>query len=81
MTTIHSIPSILNKPLNELIKPHITPGRPPMNNDELKKERQKDRNTKNRKTDRQTNLDFRSRIECRRKLANVEKGMKMIAKV
>ena len=63
--TIHSTPSIPNKPLNELIKPQMIPGWPPMNNDELKTERQKDR------THRQKKLDFRSHIECRRMSENV----------
>ena len=46
-----------------------------MNNDELKTERQKDR------THRQKKLDFRSHIECLRMSGNVEKGMKIIAKI
>ena len=75
MMTIHSTPSIPNKPLNELIEPQMIPGRPLMNNDELKAERQKDR------THRQKKLDFRSHIECLRMSGNVEKGMKIIAKI
>ena len=46
-----------------------------MNNDELKTERQKDR------THTQKKLDFRSHIECLRMSGNVEKGMKIIAKI
>ena len=43
----------------------MIPGRPLMNNDELKTERQKDR------THTQKKLDFRSHIECRRMSENV----------